>query len=1554
MGQAWEGSGGMGPGFAAKQHHWANQYPPTLQQQQQQQQPRRRRRQQHQQQQQQFQEQPSYPVPSGVSYVPGRSDCLLATGQPAPPQLPTPSSLVPVVSSACVSQPSLPPSGQSPHWSSAFVSSLPAFTSSHDPSFPSGNPSSFVSSHLLAPSCVASQVPSRPVSVTSSAFVRYRRPSSLRELPPCRASQAVTPALRLTIGLRSFYGGIAHAAASRSKSFLQQQQEQQQQQSVASRAAAAQFSGFVGSSSGNNFVHSSVSPHRDVIEVKAAGSSAAGDPMANGAAVTGTPWHGSYVGWSGSKHSDAAVSGYIPTAGDDSSSPYYPESAGVNQDGCYVRYSDFTLPEGQLHVGPHLPLLAGRFRFLQSLSEGGSARVFVAEDTWHPSQRTVVVKAMHRHYREVGLQEQQLLRFLNTIVDPDDSCRIVRLLAGFEFHGHTCLVLERLQGSLLEHMCRPADSPGSAAAAASAASAAASAANVAVVAVAAAGMAPGSVESAAGGVSDPVGAAAAAVSAAASAAEVAAEAAAARLEEIRSLAHDLIVSIAALHASGIIHGDLKPENILMQPLPHPPSRHRSSTSDPYVRYGASDFSRFLSTPSTSSLVSPGGTVPADAAAPGAGHGYSQYPASRALLSASVGDLNASPWTGGLTDSQVRAAATAAEGSMAAGGSSAWGNAHESRVPSGYPLPHIGSSGTSSGAGAASLAPQVTAKIADFGNSFTPEQIRTLCHDYNVQTLAYRAPEVLLGVPFSAAIDLWSLGCILAELATGQLLFACESPQHLLQQMVALLGVAPPACLFGSGKFFPKLTAAAGVPRVCCCRAEGGGGMAVCFRGCNGGGGWYGGVADGCSGYCAPMAFNIFAPGHSHLGDALAAVDAQLADLVAGLLQYDPRVRLSAQQALSHPFLKPLRCSSSSSSLSSKDFSHPLTPCTVLPTPALASPLTLYSYHPNVHAMSVPSLLLPPSFTTGSSWTLSTADAAAAATPVLATAEAAAAAAAAGAGGAGGRAGAAAAAGVPCASEEGGGVAARGVALGGGQQGSGSAAAHGLWSLQQAAAVAQAGAAAPCKALLQQPQQHQQQQQEEGEGHGQGHVSPWGSVMDGLGTEMRNGAGGEANGLYAAASAAAMADAAAAAGMGAGANENTSGGHGWWSEGLGGGPWFGAQQGSGTDADASPAAAASAAMASAAAAAAVSAASAGAAAAAAVAANAEAQALQQAMSSSAAAAAMMSCYGYGIAEIQEGAYLQGGAAYTPEGVFLPHSHIVPLTPDHLSLGTAAPSTAEQVHTYYMGFTPGRAGCGAPGNPKGLVFEPLSPMPGRGGAGGVGERESRGLVGVASTELLLAPLTPSQTREGHVVGWESVTAAGRKAGGGGARGVGAGAGAGAGVGAGECTGVGTGAGSGAEMGSGMSYGEQMYEVYEAQQMGAQQYAAGGYEGQQQQQHQHQLQQQYLQYLQQGEYQQQVEYQQQQQQQQQEEREQQHTGLMGYAHGACGINSNAGDSWMNQGATFVGEAGTARAYGEEGKWVGGRMGGACGVEYSEAPWLVAHGAMGACTPATVRLGW
>jgi dual specificity tyrosine-phosphorylation-regulated kinase 1 len=64
----------------------------------------------------------------------------------------------------------------------------------------------------------------------------------------------------------------------------------------------------------------------------------------------------------------------------------------------------------------------------------------------------------------------------------------------------------------------------------------------------------------------------------------------------------------------------------------------------------------------------------------------------------------------------------------------------------------------------------------------------------IQSRYYRAPEVILGLPYSVAIDMWSLGCMLAEMNTGEPLFYCSDHFELMQNFVKLLGMLPKAML----------------------------------------------------------------------------------------------------------------------------------------------------------------------------------------------------------------------------------------------------------------------------------------------------------------------------------------------------------------------------------------------------------------------------------------------------------------------------------------------------------------------------------------------------------------------------------------------------------------------------------------------------------------------------------------------------------------------------------------------------------------------------------------
>ena len=66
------------------------------------------------------------------------------------------------------------------------------------------------------------------------------------------------------------------------------------------------------------------------------------------------------------------------------------------------------------------------------------------------------------------------------------------------------------------------------------------------------------------------------------------------------------------------------------------------------------------------------------------------------------------------------------------------------------------------------------KLADFGLARSISiPVRTYTHE--VVTLWYRAPEILLGCHnYATWVDVWSIGCILAEMITGRSLFQGDS------------------------------------------------------------------------------------------------------------------------------------------------------------------------------------------------------------------------------------------------------------------------------------------------------------------------------------------------------------------------------------------------------------------------------------------------------------------------------------------------------------------------------------------------------------------------------------------------------------------------------------------------------------------------------------------------------------------------------------------------------------------------------------------------------------
>eukprot|EP00033_Pygsuia_biforma_P002979 GCRY01003280.1.p1 GENE.GCRY01003280.1~~GCRY01003280.1.p1 ORF type:complete len:180 (-),score=40.28 GCRY01003280.1:278-817(-) len=79
------------------------------------------------------------------------------------------------------------------------------------------------------------------------------------------------------------------------------------------------------------------------------------------------------------------------------------------------------------------------------------------------------------------------------------------------------------------------------------------------------------------------------------------------------------------------------------------------------------------------------------------------------------------------------------------------------------------------------------RLADFGSASSSDENEIA--PYLVSRF-YRAPEIILGLPYSYEIDVWSVACTLYELCTGKILFPGHDNNEMIKLIMEVKGKFP--------------------------------------------------------------------------------------------------------------------------------------------------------------------------------------------------------------------------------------------------------------------------------------------------------------------------------------------------------------------------------------------------------------------------------------------------------------------------------------------------------------------------------------------------------------------------------------------------------------------------------------------------------------------------------------------------------------------------------------------------------------------------------------------
>uniref|UniRef100_A0A913IDX5 Dual specificity tyrosine-phosphorylation-regulated kinase mbk-1 n=1 Tax=Strongyloides stercoralis TaxID=6248 RepID=A0A913IDX5_STRER len=177
----------------------------------------------------------------------------------------------------------------------------------------------------------------------------------------------------------------------------------------------------------------------------------------------------------------------------------------------------------------------------------------------------------------------------------------------------------------------------------------------------------------------------------------------------------------------------------------------------------------------------------------------------------------------------------------------------------------------------------TIKIIDFGSSCTTDG---RIYQY-IQSRFYRSPEILLGISYGTQIDMWSLGCILVEMHTGEPLFPGHSEYDQVMKIVEVIGMPPKEMLDIAPKtkrYFEKDEHGNYKRKLSKSRVY---------------------KPPGSRKLADILGINIGGPYGRRLGEPGHTIEdyKKFCDLVSKMLQFDPNIRISPYYAVRHPFLR---------------------------------------------------------------------------------------------------------------------------------------------------------------------------------------------------------------------------------------------------------------------------------------------------------------------------------------------------------------------------------------------------------------------------------------------------------------------------------------------------------------------------------------------------------------------------------------------------------------------------------------------------------------------------